>query len=239
MKRVSKILTFAFALLMLGCTQKTKSQTQTYTQKVEYGILSPVKEVTFYLCKADKGKIPTDTTNFDKKYDQHFTKNGDLIESYTWIKKENDFIKIDRKYEGIGRNVTYKENVKFLDTTYNEETSGKFVWSDSLNYKIVVNGNLEQATSVALNKNYRIAQTLFKSGEKEYIEKMQYEVKNNRLVKTTTTTITKTPDKTDTVYRVDVVKKYDDYGSPTVIYAYDDKEEKIVSSVFFRVYTYY
>ncbi|MEO5911378.1 MAG: hypothetical protein ABIP95_10850, partial [Pelobium sp.] len=167
------------------------------------------------------------------------TKNGDLIESYTWIKKENDFIKIDRKYEGIGRNVTYKENVKFLDTTYNEETSGKFVWSDSLNYKIVVNGNLEQATSVALNKNYRIAQTLFKSGEKEYIEKMQYEVKNNRLVKTTTTTITKTPDKTDTVYRVDVVKKYDDYGSPTVIYAYDDKEEKIVSSVFFRVYTYY
>ncbi|MEO5911571.1 MAG: hypothetical protein ABIP95_11830, partial [Pelobium sp.] len=67
MKRVSKILTFAFALLMLGCTQKTKSQTQTYTQKVEYGILSPVKEVTFYLCKADKGKIPTDTTNFDKK----------------------------------------------------------------------------------------------------------------------------------------------------------------------------
>lgn len=73
----------------------------------------------------------------------------------------------------------------------------------------------------------------------ECLEKRETIVNNNKIEKIKSTITTKTYDKTDISYHIEVVKKYDEYDNPTIIYLYNTLDEKQLSDVIFQEYIYY
>lgn len=143
-------------------------------------------------------------------------------------------------FSGKGKDISYKETVSF-DKTKKQEKEYKYVWSDDFTYKIVdINdGNYGQTQTIKLNKEFSIIEDNFKQGDYESLEKRETIVKNNKIEKIKSTITTKTDDKAEISYHIEIVKKYDKYDNPTIIYIYNTLDETQLSDVIFQEYIYY
>ena len=239
-KKMNKILLLLNIVLLSSCNGQTNNVTENYSQKVEYGLKGNVKEMKKYVCKVENNKIPLDTTNFFRSYIKTFDEDGNSIEYNFSNKNEKNTIYIKMIFSGKSKDISYKEIVSF-DKQKKEEKEYKYVWLNDFTYKIVdINDeNYSQTQTIKLNKEFSIIEDNFKQGDYESLEKREIIAKNNKIEKIKSTITTKTDDKTDISYHIEVVKKYDKYDNPTIIYIYNTLDEKQLSDVVFQEYIYY
>ena len=214
--------------------------TESYSQKVEYGLKGNVKEMKKYVCKVENNKIPLDTTNFFRSYIKTFDEDGNSVEYNSSNKDGKNTIHMKMIFSGKGKDISYKETVSF-DKTKKQEKEYKYVWSDDFTYKIVdINdGNYGQTQTIKLNKEFSIIEDNFKQGDYESLEKRETIVKNNKIEKIKSTITTKTDDKAEISYHIEIVKKYDKYDNPTIIYIYNTLDETQLIDIIFQEYIYY
>lgn len=237
---MNKILLFLNLVTLSSCNGQMNNTTESYSQKVEYGLKGNVKEMKKYVCKVENNKIPLDTANFFRSYIKTFDEDGNSVEYNSSNKDGKNTIHMKMIFSGKGRDISYKETVSF-DKTKKQEKEYKYVWSDDFTYKIVdINdGNYSQTQTIKLNKEFSIIEDNFKQGDYESLEKRETIVKNNKIEKIKSTITTKTDDKAEISYHIEIVKKYDKYDNPTIIYIYNSLDETQLSDVIFQEYIYY
>jgi len=212
--------------------------TKTYTSKAEYGIKGNIKEVNTYICKVENNKIPADTINFSRKYVKTFDENGNSIEDNYLIKNEADIHKIKRIYSGQGKNMGYKQ-IYLIGNQKSIEEEYKYIWLDDFTYRDI-NINEENFTQIVkLNKEFNLNETFLKQGAYECTEKIENITKNNKVERTKKIITTKTDDKTVVTYQVEVVKGYDKFDNPTIIYIYNTLDESQLKDIIIKKYIYY
>lgn len=233
-------LIYPFILITASCNGQNKRSLNQYTQRKEYGYTDSVKEVITYFCTAKKEKIPNDTVNFIGKSIKQFDKNGDSVEDNTlWNMDENGTRKIKRFYSGKGKNVSLHEVVT-IDNKNIVNRNLKYKWIDDFSYTIIDLNEPSYKVTIVLNKDYTFSKTLTTLNENQVTENINTLKQSKKIIKTTTTTITKNENNViKKEYNIEVVKEYDKFGNPTLIYSYADKDEKQIINVLFKHYKYF
>ncbi len=215
-------------------------ETTNYTQKIEFGIKGPVKEVTNYTCKVTDGKIPADTTDYIGHSTMTFDQSGNVLT----LERIWDFGTIGKSrfsstFSGTGRAISFKQTARFADQEATE-SSYSYQWSDNYSYRIVSAERNNDTNLITLDRNYRLIKNIFKKESSiQSIEEWEtiYEDKKIKEVVTKITEYSKGG--TEVSYQVQVVQEYDKYGNPTVIYGYLDRNRQTIKQVFYKKYTYY
>lgn len=207
----------------------------------ESGLNGAVKKETSYILPIKKyGEIPTDTINFESRIVNTYDSLGNLMKGHNFYQHNYSQTEYITKYSGTGKNRTF--TLQYLsgieDTTVK---SYKYVWSDDYHFTIFPTDKNDALISInTLDKKFRIIESVFKKGDTiRIVDEFEYEVKNNKIIEKTTKR-TYEEGKTDgVVYIVTVIKEFDEYGNPTLVYFYDNDDKKRITNVGFTFYEYY
>lgn len=227
--------------LFLSCYgQGNKTTETTYTQKLEYGLKGPVKEVITYIHSVEDGKIPANTAKPIGKITMTFDNMGNVITlNKVWDIKgigKSEFLSV---FSGTGKALSYKETAHLYDGEHTEN-SYKYIWLDDYSYNIRSEKDSSYANIITLDKNYRMVKSIFKRGDIiESEEEIETVYKNDKIQEIINKEIENTDGKKSVSYRIQVVQKYDSQDNPTVLYGYDDKNKQKVKHVLNKEYTYY
>ncbi len=234
---------FLLLQAFLSCNVKKSEITETtYTQKLEYGLKSSVKEVTGYICRVENDKIPTDTSKYIGKTTMTFDSLGNMIEkNKLWdlgIGKVGtaEFSSI---FSGTGKNLSFKETSHTGDDDLKIK-SYNYVWSDDYNYTIVSLEDTTHSSIITLDKDYQLIKSVFK--EKDVIqstEEWETVYKKNKIQEIKTKITGNNNGTTEVSYQIQVMQEHDNNGNPTVIYVYKDIGRQKVVSVIYKEYKYY
>lgn len=226
--------------LLVSCKGQDAGTTKTtYVQKLEDGLNGPVKAITKYICKVENDIIPIDKSKFYGKTTKQFDSLGNALKiSYQWDFGENKS-RSSGIYSGKGREVSFVETTNFNDDE-TMETSYRYVWINDYHYNIAATDENPYSNLVTLDKDYRLKMVVFKNGKQiQTAQEFKTIYKNNR-VQDVEEKITNYKDGQKTVtYRIQVVKEYDQYGNPTVIYHYNGLDKQKLVDVTFAEYQYY
>lgn len=212
----------------------------TYTQKLEFGLKGPVKKVTSYTCKVTNGKIPADTTDYIGRTTMTFDHSGNVLT----VERIWDLGTIGKsgfsfKYSGTGRAISFKETARIAGKAP-EEGSYSYQWSDNYNYMIVAAERNSDTNLITLDSNYRLIKNVFKKeGSTQSTEEWKTIYKDTKIKEVENKITEHSKEGTEVSYQVQVVKEYDKYGNPTVIYGYQDKDRQTVKQVLYKKYAYY
>lgn len=230
-----------FLQLFLSCKgQGNKTAAPIYTQRLEYRLTGPVQEVTSYICKAEKGSIPTDTTHHVGKITMTFDSAGNAIEmNRAWDFGSMGNSKSNSRFFGKGKNISSKETVQFNGGDP-EEFTYTYQWKDGYNYTIISPEDSSYTTEITLDKNYQLIRNVFKKGDTiQLTEEWGTTYKNNKLHEISTKRIHKEDDGTEDNYQLQVVQQSDRHGNPTIIYVYQDSSKQKVDHVIYKYYKYH
>lgn len=220
--------------------QENKIIETAYTQKLEFELKGPVKEVTSYTCKVENGKIPPNSAIHLGKITMTFDNTGNIFT----INKLWDFGTLGKSaflshYFGKGKALSFKETGRFNDGDL-KEINYKYVWSDDYNYSIVATEDSTRVTFITLDKNYRLLKSVYKHKETMLsMEEFETVYKNNMIQEIKTKTTDNTEGKMVVSYQIQVVQKHDTYGNPTFIYGYKNSSKQKVEYVLYKEYIYY
>jgi len=223
--------------IILSCNGQDAKNT--YTQKLEFGLKGPIKEVTSYLCRSKDGNTQIDTTKSIAKIVMKFDTLGDV----TTIDKKWDFgesgnSKYLSVFSGKGKNLSFKETSRIGEGEIHE-TNYKYVWSDDYNYKIIAPEDDEYITDVTLDENYRLIKSTFKIDNRtQSIEEFDIKIENDKIKEVKTKVTANNGGKQEVTEQIQVVQEYDHHGNPTVLYVYNDLNEQI-KHVLYKRYKYY
>lgn len=211
-----------------------------YTQKLEFGLKGQVKKVSSYTCKVTDGKIPADTTDYIGRTTMTFDHSGNVLTvERIWDLGTIGKSGFSSKYSGTGRAISFKQIAR-IEGKEAKEGNYSYQWSDNYNYMIVAAERNNDTNLITLDRNYRLIRNVFK--KEDGIQSIQewktiYKDKKIKEVETKITEYSK--EGTEVSYQVQVVKEYDKYGNPTVIYGYQDKDRQTVKQVLYKKYKYY
>ncbi|MBA5793552.1 hypothetical protein H1R17_04965 [Flavobacterium sp. xlx-214] len=235
---MNNLVNYYFYLLFL-ISITVNAQNSTYTQKAEYGYKGAVKKVTSYIVDATKYTIPTDTVAFTGKTIMTFTKNGDVINYLRRYNQPKYNYKSKAVFKGIGKNISYKEEYTLNDAPA-EKKEYQFIWTNPLEYKIVVNkDSLNQVRTITLNNDFSIHKVTFKGLNYFSEEQATYQYANNLLEKITYKVTITNNEETNTKEDIRLIKAVDVYNNPTVIYFFEKESSRVPKSVVFKYYEYY
>jgi len=239
MKIYRLLLLLNLTVFFTSCNGQSKDVPKAYSQKTEYGISGPVKEIATYFCKTINHNIPADTTNFFRKDVMIFNQTGDLSIYTKNISENGKTMHIKMLFEGKGKNISAKELVTF-DNEDTQEMEYKYIWRDDYNYEIITQDNYQKDTiAIMLDHNYRIVKTHSKIGGAENSENIENILKDNKIIKTISHGITKIDKKEIKYKRIEIIKKYDNYNNPTLIYSFENSNEKNPTTIIFKEYKYF
>ncbi|WP_316843480.1 hypothetical protein [Pedobacter psychrodurus] len=209
-----------------------------YSQKTEYNLKGPVKEVIIHMCKVEGGNIPVDTTNFFGKERFTFDQHGNVMEDFRKTKNENG-IEIVYKlvFSGKGKNRSYDETGS-VDGKEIEKGSYEYVWLDDRSYKIVNKAGNGYSLLVTMDQDYRTIKTQLKQNNVEVNTTWEHVIKNDRVEKFKALSTVNNLDTTKNL-NIQVMKAFDQHNNPTLIYTYDNLAEKKPIAVVFKRYRYY
>lgn len=217
------------------------AQSKTYCSRLEFGLKGAVKEVNTYGCVASNDDIPKDTTGFLTKFTMTFDEPGNALETnnvYSPIKSGGITPKSRIIYSGKGKNMSYKlhsalEEGKELNGDY------QYVWLDEYNYKIINKADTTSWQLMTLDKDFRIIKTVTESNSFKAVDVWETIYKNGRIAKVITRSTDQANGTKNSSIKVWVVKEYDQYDNPTVIYIYNHADEQELKTVVFKKYQYY
>lgn len=226
-------------LLFLFSNCKTQDgEPKGYSLKKEYGLKGPVKELISYMCKAEGENIPVDTANFFGKYRLTFDQNGNVIEDFKRTKNENGTDIVYRLlFSAKGKNISYDESGS-IDGKEIEKSHYEYIWLDDLHYKIAKKTDGGYSVLVTLDKDYKAIKNQLKQTNLEVNTTYENLIKNNRVEKMKAFS-TVSNGETKKNVNVFVMKGFDSHNNPTLIYTYDNLEEKKPTAVIFKKYKYY
>lgn len=232
---------FLLLQVFLSCNgQENKNTETTYKLKQEYGLKGTVKKVTAYIHYIkENGKIPAKTDDYLGKIAMTFDSLGNAITiNKLWDLGRIGKTEFSDSYSGKGRAISYKGTVLLFDGEY-KENNYKYVWSDDYNYTIL-NQKDSSRSNVTLDKNYRLLKSvLLNKNGIELIEEIETIYKNDKIQEIKTKMTENSDGKMIESYRIQVVQEYDNYGNPTVIYAYSDIGKQKMEHILYKEYTYY
>ncbi|HRB70884.1 MAG TPA: hypothetical protein PK776_03460 [Flavobacterium sp.] len=236
-----KVLLLLLLPLFLSCNgQESKTTEAVYTQKLEYGLKGPVKEVITYIHTVDNGKIPANTAKPIGTTTITFDNMGNIMT----ITKIWDFERIGKSvfssiFSGTGKDLSFKETVDLYDGEHTEN-SYKYIWLDDYSYNIRSEKDSSYANIITLDKKYRLVKSIFKRDAViESEEEIETVYKNDKIQEIINKEMENTDGKKSVSYRIQVAQKYDNQGNPTVLYGYDDLTKQTVKHVLYKEYTYY
>ncbi|WP_300669638.1 hypothetical protein [Soonwooa sp.] len=213
-----------------------------YSQVKEYGIKGSPKKAEVYIVDIDNSKIPTDTLGYSRKTTTTFSRSGN-IEKYLRFFKPNPTTTVTKDeivYTIDGKDFSYTENTNFSDRKEMLSEKFKYIWKDDYHYDIINIGNNTHTTEISLDENFLLKNSKLKAGGKVLYDSDYTDIlKNNIITKRLTKTIEYIGEKPNESYQIEVIKKQDKFGNPSLIYIYDDKAETNLVAVAFRYYEYY
>lgn len=239
--KLEKILLTILALNITISCNCQNNKDDTYTQRLEFGLKGEVKELTNFIVNVESDKIPTDTSNFISKSIMTFDKIGNAIElkKIFNIDSFGDSKNYRMLFSGKGKNVVIKAVTSF-NNKETFEKNFKYVWSDNYNYTIHCIDNNTNGDSITLDKNHRIIKTIFYTEDSiKTTEESQTIYKNNRIERIISKITEENDNEIIVNYNIQVVKEYDEYENPIVIYVYDDISVQKIEFVSFKIYRYY
>lgn len=235
-------ITLLFLLqLFLSCNgQGHKTTETTYTQRLEYRLTGAVKEVTSYICKAEKGSIPPDTTVHVGKTTMTFDKAGNAIAIIrAWDFGTLGSSKSSSLFFGKGKDISSKETMQ-ANGEDPKEVTYKYQWTDRYNYTIISPEDSNHTTEITLDNNYQLIRNVFKQNDTIlYTEEWKTTYKHNKIQEISNKSIHYGDNGTDVNYLIQVVKKSDKHGNPTIIYGYQDSSRQQVGHVIYKYYKYH
>jgi hypothetical protein len=235
--KISLLLLVNIVFIFSNCGLQNDAR-KNYSQKVEYDLQGPVKEVVTYMCKVDQESIPVDTTNFFGRYSVTFDRDGNAIENSKKTKNENGTEIIYKLiYSGKGKEISYEESGS-IDSKAIEKARYKYVWLDEHSYKTVKENGEGYSFTVTMDNDFRTIKNEVKQGDFQTSTTFENFVKDNSVTKIIARSTTRNVDTTKTV-NVQVMKDFDRHHNPTKIYIYDDLDEKKPTAVVFRYYKYH
>ena len=233
--KISLLLLISVILIFSNCELHEKKG---YSQKTEYNLKGPVKEVNIYMCKVEGENIPVDTTNFLEKERLTFDQHGNVIEDFRKTKNENG-VEIVYKliFSGKGKNRSYDETGS-VDGKATEKAHYEYIWLNDRRYHIVKKAGNGYSLMVTLDQNYKTIKTQLKQKDVEVITTWEHVIKNDRVEKFKALTTIINVDTTKNL-NIQVVKAFDQHNNPTRIYTYDNLAEKKPIVVVLKRYRYY
>lgn len=236
------IFTLLITQLSICCSgQADKTIESDYTQILETGLKGKVKQSTYYVNPAMYGEIPTDTSAFIVKSKMTFDKLGNAIEV-------NKLFNIDAAgsikthkmwFSGKGRDVS----IKVLSTFNNGKitvSNDKYIWSDKYTYSIISEQDSTHSNIIVLDKNYQLIRSLFKNNDVvQFTEEVKTIYEHDKIKKIINTVTEKSDDEVIVTYQIQVVQEYDNVGNPTLVYMYNEIDEKEIQQVIYKYYIYY
>lgn len=215
-------------------------ETMPYTQKLEFGLKGPVKEVTNYIYKITEGKVPADTVDYVGKSTMTFDLSGNVLtEDKIWDLGPIGKSTFVSKFSGTGRAISFKQIAR-IDDKEAKESSYSYQWSDHYNYMIVSAERNNDTNLITLDRNYRLIKNVFKKeGGIQSIQEWKTIYKDKKIKEVETKITEYSKEGTEVSYQVQMVREYDKYGNPTVIYGYGDRNRQTIKQVFYKKYAYY
>jgi hypothetical protein len=240
MKRLTMMASYLILVNLLFLFSSCRNQNderKLYSQKVEYDLKGPVKEVITYICKVEQENIPTDTTNFFGKYRLILDQDGNVKTDYKKTKNENGTEIIYKLvYSGKGKDISYDETGS-IDGKAIEKAHYKYSWRTERSYQVAKENGDGYSYTVTMDKDFRIVKNELKQGGFQVTTTFKNFVKNQKVEKIIAWSTTKNVDTTKSV-NIQVMKDYDRHQNPTKIYIYDHVDEKKPTAVVFRYYQY-
>lgn len=227
--------------LFLSCNgQGNKTGETTYTQRLEYRLTGAVKEVTSYICKAEKGSIPSDTTVHVGKTTMTFDKAGNAIAIIrAWDFGTLGSSKSSSLFFGKGKDISSKATMQ-ANGKKPEEVTYKYQWTDGYNYTIISPEDSNHTTEITLDNNYQLIRNVFKKNDTiQFMEEWKTICKHNKIQEISAQSTHYRDNGTEVNYQIQVVKKSDRYGNPTIIYGYLDSSRQQVGHVIYKYYKYH
>lgn len=230
MKKTAAIF-LLFALFFGSCSGQKSNKTSGY-----YG---PVKKVITYSCPVEKGKIPADTAGYTMKTTTTYDSLGNKLASNDLYKSSDYTTEILNIYSGTGKNMTFKTKIiSGLDSSITERDY-KYAWADDYHFSVIEPGRNDSTSLVAtttLDKKFRVMETVYTSGGKiEIVDKHAYSGKDEKRMER----IINEGKSKRVINLISVTQEYDAYGNPSVVYSYEDKDKKKITSVSLFKYEYY
>lgn len=240
MKRTIALLFFLPVFFSCQGQSNKIPETIPYTQKLEFGLKGPVKKVTSYTCKVTDGKIPADTTDYMGRTTMTFDHSGNVLTlERIWDLGTIGKSRFLSKFSGTGRAISLKQIAR-IEGKEAKEGNYSYLWSDNYNYMIVSGERNSDTNLITLDSNYRLIKNVFKKeGSVQSTEEWKTIYKDKKINEVETKISDYSKEGTEEFYQVQVVKVYDKYGNPTVIYGYLHRDRQAVKQVFYKKYEYY
>ncbi|MNS92096.1 hypothetical protein D3C72_1262170 [compost metagenome] len=126
-----------------------------------------------------------------------------------------------------------------LEEGSEKESHHQYVWQDEYTYKIINKDDTTSSQTITLDKDFRIIKMVTESNSFNAVDVRETIYKNGRIAKVITRSTDNADGLKNTSISVWVVKEYDQHDNPSVLYIYNNADERQLNAVVFKTYQYY